>query len=460
MRQDNPKPTGSAVPRGASRDGETVPSARWGWIERAIWTDRMVSALANGVQGGKWFSLIDKIASAASLSAAWQQVRRKDGAGGIDGVTIGQFDRAHRRILPKLSQRLVQGDYVPQPVRRVEIPKPGQPGATRPLGIPTVIDRVVQQATRSALEPIFEIGFHPNSYGFRPGRSAHDALHHVVRELSGGRWWVVDADLKSFFDTIDHDQLLALIETRVSDGSVLSLLRQMLQAGVVEAGELFVPSDLGTPQGGVISPLLANIYLDALDHVINASGHVLIRYADDFVILCRSESEALSALETVREWTAERRLELHPEKTRLVDMTQDGASFAFLGFELKRRTDRRTGKPRIIRLPRASSVKKFRSFIRAETRRANGRSLEETITRINQRVRGWGRYFQSAIRNELDSLDKWIRMRLRSILRKRSKRKGRGRGRDHNRWPNAFFLERGLVSLASLATSSSPPKPG
>lgn len=447
---DTPNDTGTGVPPGVNRAGDATPASP-AWVERSIWTDRMLSALGNGVQGGKWHSLIDKIGSVRALDAAWQQVRRNRGARGVDGVTIGQYDRAYRRLHPKLAARIRSGGYQVLPVRRVWIPKPGSPAERRPLGIPTVLDRVVQQAARLVLEPIFEHRFHDHSYGFRPGRRAQDALHHVARTLGDGHTWIVDADLKSFFDTIDHDLLLEQVGQEVSDGAVHRLLRQFLEAGVMEADIPDVrASTTGTPQGGVISPLLANIYLNDLDHVVHDAGHIMVRYADDFIILCRSEAEARAALALVRGWVTKRRLTLHPEKTQVVAMDSLGSSFDFLGFTFKRSQDRWTGKPRILRLPCSKSVANLRAVVRQETRRCNGRSLAEIISRLNARLRGWGTYFRSVTPNALQREDQWIRMRLRSILRKRRKRKGRGRGRDHNRWPNAFFAERGLVSLASL----------
>jgi RNA-directed DNA polymerase len=420
------------LPCGAMQAGGV--RARWAWAEPAVWTDRMLAALEEGVKGNVWFSLMDKVYARRTLEAAFARVKANAGAAGVDRVTVEMFEKRLARNLEKLSSELKAGTYVPLMVRRVWIPKPGS-AEKRPLGIPTVRDRVVQCALRMALEPIFERDFAEHSYGFRPNRGCKDALRRVDGLLHEGCTWVVDADLKSYFDTIPHGKLMARVEEKVADGKVLGLLGMYLKQGVMDGLERWVP-DGGTPQGAVISPLLSNIYLDPLDRAVREAGFEMTRYADDFVIQCRSEAEAMRALEMVRQWTVQAGLRLHPEKTRIVDATQKGG-FDFLGYHFERG----------MKWPREKSMKKFRETIRTKTKRANGRSLEATIADVNRTLMGWFEYFKHSHRTTFGRLDGWIRMRLRSILRKRMGRKGRGRGSDHQLWPNIFFVERGLFSM-------------
>jgi RNA-directed DNA polymerase len=301
---------------------------------------------------------------------------------------------------------------------------------------------VAQAALRQVVEPILEATFAPTSFGFRPGRGCKAALREVVRRLDAGHLYIVDVDIRKYFDSIPHEPLMARVEDRIADGRVLTLLRQFLVQGVMEEGQ-YTESVAGTPQGGVISPLLANVYLNPLDHLLIAQGYAAVRYADDMVILCRTRAEAEAALELLRQWLTAAGLELHPEKTRIVDLTQAGAFFDFLGYRFKR-TDHR-----ILRFPRPRSVAKLRDAVRPLTRRTNGRSLPETIGRLKPVLRGWFQYFQHSYANVFPDIDRWVRMRLRSILRKRQHRRGRGRGLDHQRWPNAFFATHGLFSLAA-----------
>lgn len=405
------------------------------WAEPAVWTRRMLTALVTGVKGGCWFSLFDKVYAERNLANAFERVRGNKGAPGVDGQTIQTFERHLNSNLKGLHESLRKGAYRPQPVKRVQIPKPGSK-ETRPLGIPTVRDRVVQTAVRSALEPIFEREFAEHSYGFRPGRGCKDALRRVVGLLKAGYTWVVDADLKSYFDTIDHERLMVLVERRITDSNVLELLRMFLTQKVMEGLRDWTPEE-GTPQGAVISPLLSNIYLDPLDHVMAERGYQMVRYADDFVILCQSEEEAKRALEEVAAWTAQAELTLHPTKTRIVNQQQD--SFVFLGYEFRPK----------YRFPRKKSLQKLRDSIRARTPRTNGYCLKAIIQSVNPVLRGWYEYFKHSHNTVFRDVDGWVRMRLRSILRKRAKKKGRGRGLDHRRWPNAFFADRGLFSLES-----------
>ena len=422
-----------AVPERAKRVGETVE--RWSWVEPLVWTERMLMALETGVRGGKWYSLIDKVYPEEHLALALARVAANQGAAGVDHVTIGAFTSDQDANLKRLSEELRTGSYRPQAIRRHYIPKPGS-REKRPLGIPTVRDRVVQTALRTVLEPIFERDFAAHSYGFRPRRGCKDALRRVDGLLKAGYSHVVDSDLKSYFDTIPHDRLLALVGQKVSDGRILALLAAFLKQGVLEGIQEWTPEE-GTPQGAVVSPLLSNIYLDPLDHRMAEQGFEMVRYADDFVVLCRSPEEAAAALEVVQQWTAAAGLTLHPTKTRLVDALSEG--FDFLGYHFQ------AGK----RWPRQKSLQKFKDTIRAKTKRTSGKSLSQTIAELNPILRGWFEYFKHSHRWIFRALDGWIRRRLRSLLRKRLKRKGisRTHGDDHRRWPTAFFTKHGLYSL-------------
>jgi RNA-directed DNA polymerase len=401
----------------------------------------MLAALENNeVRGGKWHTLMDKVYALPNLSAAWTSVRANAGAAGVDHVTIEHYERELDAHLRELAAQLRDGSYVPQAVRRVWIPKPGSQ-EERPLGIPTVRDRIVQTALRHVLEPIFEMGFAAHSYGFRPGRGCQDALRRVEQLLEAGYTFVVDADLKSYFDTIPHAQLRARVATKIADGRVLALLDAFLQQEVMSTLDTTRP-EAGTPQGAVISPLLSNIYLDPLDHLLAARGWEMVRYADDFVLLCRSQAEAEAALCAVQEWTANAGLTLHPTKTRIVDATARGG-FDFLGYHFERG----------YQWPRQKSAQKLKDRVRELTRRTNGQSLGAIITQLNAVLKGWYEYFQHSHRGTWPNLDKWIRGRLRSVLRKRLGRKGRGRGADHQRWPNAYFEAQGLFTLGAAAAS-------
>ena len=281
----------------ATQGGEAARD--FSWAEASVWTKRMLSALVNGVKGGKWYALMDKVFAPETLATAWTKVRANKGAAGVDGQSIERFEARAGLYLAELSTALREGSYRPQAVKRVDIPKGD--GKTRPLGIPTVKDRIVQQAVRLVIEPIFEAGFRDESYGFRPGRGCHDALREVDRLIKEGYAYVVDADLAGYFNSIPHDRLMARVEAKVSDGRVLDLIRGWLKADILKGLEQWTPTE-GSPQGAVISPLLANIYLDPLDAFIAGRGYRMARYADDFVILCRTREEAEAALDDVRAW--------------------------------------------------------------------------------------------------------------------------------------------------------------
>ncbi len=404
-------------------------------MEASIWTDRMVSALDNGVKGGKWFSLVDKAIRPTTLEAAWRKVARNDGAAGIDGQGIERFAAQSSKYLDELHEDLKSGRYRPSPVKRVDIPKGD--GTTRPLGIPTVKDRIVQRALKMAIEPIFEVQFRPGSYGFRPGRSCKDALREVDGLLKEGFAHVVDADLKAYFDTIPQDRLMAQVAQSISDGRVLELIESFLRQDIMKGMARWRPTT-GTPQGAVISPLLANIYLHPLDLLMEERGRRMVRYADDFVILCRTAEEATAALAEVAAWVEANGLTLHPEKTRVGDSREPGQGFDFLGYRFE------AGR----RLVRKKALKALKGKVRARTLRSRGDSLGRIVADLNPILRGWFGYFKHAAPPLFDYLDGFVRRRLRALLRKQEKRPGFGRCMaDHKKWTNAFFAAHGLFTL-------------
>ena len=416
--------------------------AQWAWVDRAIWIERMLAALGNGVKGNKWFSLIDKVYRARTLQAAWQQVKANKGAAGIDRQSVEGFAANELVYLGELARDLEQGTYRPQAVRRVDIPKAG--GKTRPLGIPTVKDRIVQTAVKRVMEPIFENEFLPTSYGFRPGRGCKDALRQVDAHLRAGYTHVVDADLKGYFDSIPHERLMARVEECISDGRLLALLAAWLRQDIVRDLERWTPT-AGTPQGAVISPLLANLYLHPLDVKMSELGYRMVRYADDFVILCQTASQAQTALEEVKVWVEENGLTLHPDKTHTGDCLEEGQGFEFRGYRFE------AGR----RWVREKSLKGFKDKVREKTKRARGESLRTIIDDLSPMIRGWFGYFKHAGRPTFKPLDKFIRRRLRAVLRKQEKRPGMGRCHDdHRRWPNAYFANLGLFTMEAAHRAS------
>jgi RNA-directed DNA polymerase len=394
----------------------------------------MLTALEQGVKGDVWFSLIDKVYNCQNLWSAWRSAAANKGSAGVDGVTIERYENEAQTNIERLAKQLRAEQYRPKAIRRTYIPKAD--GKMRPLGIPTLEDRIVQGAVRQVIEPIFEKRFAPHSYGFRPGKGCKDALRRVDQLLREGYRYVVDADLKSYFDTIPHELLMKQIERDIADGRVLGLIRAFLQAKIMEGLDSQDPT-AGAPQGAVLSPLLSNIYLDPLDQLMARQGYEMVRYADDFVILCRTRHEAETALEQVRHWTAQAGLTLHPQKTRIVETP--GEAFEFLGY--------RFDKGR--KWPRDKSKQKLRASLKPSLKRTSGNSLQQIIAQINPRLRGWFEYFKHADRRGLADVDQWVRARLRSILRKRRGGRGRGRGADHQRWSNDFFARMGLMSLES-----------
>jgi RNA-directed DNA polymerase len=430
----------SPVPATAKQGAETRSG-----VEASIWTERMLAALDNGVKGGKWFSLIDKVARLQTLEIAWHKVAANKGSAGVDGQSVERFRGKESEYLQELVKALETCTYQPQPVKRVDIPK--APGKTRPLGIPTVKDRIVQTALRMVIEPIFEKEFEESSYGFRPGRGCKDALREVDRLIRQGYTHVVDADLASYFDTIPHQRLMALVEQRISDGRVLDLIRGYLKQDIIGILKQWTPTS-GTPQGAVISPLLANLYLHPLDQLMRRKGYHMIRYADDFVVMCPSQQEAQAALVEVRKWVEQNGLVLHPDKTHVGDCMVPGQGFEFLGYRFE------AGKKWV----RRKSLKALRERIRCQTKRTQGQSVEQIIESLNPMLLGWFGYFKHANHNVFKTEDGFIRRRLRAVLRKQQKRPGMGQCQaDHQRWPNAFFAKLGLFTMSeahALASQS------
>jgi group II intron reverse transcriptase/maturase len=406
----------------------------------------------------KWNSFIDKVYLPRNLQAAWERVQDNGGAGGVDGIRVAHFAKQAPRYLDELHADLRKKTYRSKPVRRVYLPKIG--GGKRPIGIPCVRDRIVQQALHQILSPIFEAKFSSRSHGFRVGRGSATALEVVDRAVKHGYSWVVDADIASFFDNLDHEKLLDLVNEEVADGSVLRLIRSILTAGVVQPGANEVePTELGSPQGGPLSPLLSNIYLHPLDVRMVQAGYGLVRYADDFVIFAKSESEARAALSLAHEALSELGLSLHPEKTRIVSV-DDG--FEFLGFHYFR--DPKTGMR--CKEVRRKSVLAFRQSIRERTPRlkaqrppkrrhmsvrrlAKNQRVREIIRRVNVFLRGWHGYFKS-MRSRYgadawNNLDGFVRGRIRSSITGRV-----GSGWWNGAIPNAAFRQLGLISLLDL----------
>jgi RNA-directed DNA polymerase len=408
---------------------------RWSWTEATIWTDAMLTALENGVKGGKWYSLMDKVYSANTLWAAWEAVKRNKGAAGIDKVSIKRFEANAALYLAELGEELRTGTYDPQGIKRVYIPKGG--GKMRPLGIPTVKDRIAQAAVKLVIEPIFENEFMDTSYGFRPQRGAKDALREVDRFIKEGKTWVVDVDFQSYFDTIPHANLMERVKRHISDGKVLNLVEIWLKQKIIEECKEWIPTQ-GTPQGGVLSPVLANLYLHDLDVEVAKSGYQMIRYADDFVILTSSQEEAEKAKRLVEVWAEENGLIIHPEKTHIGNCTVEGEGFDFLGYRFE------AGK----RWIRKKSIQKFRDTVRAKTPRYRGGPIRAIIEDLNRSTRGWYNYFKHVTKWGLGTFDSFVRRRLRAIFRRREKRSGVGKCLyDHQKWTNAFFANLGLFTM-------------
>jgi group II intron reverse transcriptase/maturase len=407
----------------------------------------------------KVHSLIDKVYKRKNLERAWEKVKANRGSGGVDGQSLESFAAQSDQQLDRLQSEMKDDLYQPQPVRQVQIPKAGKPGEFRTLGVPTIYDRVCQQALLNRLEPIFEPVFDDANFGYRRGRSTKDAMRKVWKEIQSGREWIVDADLKDFFGSVDHKKLLTLIAQRVADGRVLRLIGAMLTAGSYGNGQLF-PSERGTPQGSVVSPLLSNILLTPFDQEMRRKGFQLTRFADDWVITCKSEAEARAAIAAALRILKELGVELHPQKTRIVHV-QHG--FEFLGYKVKRGKQLRLSESKIrstaksgalYAFPREKSIRRFMDQVRALTKRRVPLKTKELIERLNPILRGWGQYYKKAhVRKLFNRLNRWIVRRIWS--------------HRYNRWRNlgwrqlhesTLYREYGLVNLVELIPSITPRK--
>lgn len=406
----------------------------------------------------KVHSLVDKVYRKKNLALAWEKVKRNRGAGGVDGQSLAEFEEGLEENLSRLHEELRCDTYRPLPVREHQIPKAGQPGKMRKLGIPTIYDRVCQQALVNRLDPIFEPIFDDASFGYRRGRSTKDALRKIWREFEQGNEWIVDADLRDFFGSANHEKLLTLVNQRVSDGRVLGLIRSMLKAGCISAGK-WNPTEQGTPQGGVVSPFLSNILLTPFDREMRQNGYLLTRYSDDWVVTCRTRAEAQAALAVATRILEKLGVTLHKTKTRIVHIRH---GFEFLGYKIKRgsrplrlapgkiRSGVRSGA--LYAYPRQKSLDHFKEQIRRCTRRKAPLSTDELIQELNPVIRGWGNYYCRAhVRKLFNQLDRWIVRRLWSHRHKR------WRCRGWKTLPTAKLRgELGLVSLVSLIPSLKP----
>jgi len=393
----------------------------------------LTTLLQNKVKGGRWHALIDKVYAELNLFTAARRVTGREKAAGVDGQSCEAFEEHLLVETRQLSEQLKAQTYRPQAVRRVHIPKPGRPNETRPLGIPTVRDRVVQRAVVNVIEPILDHRFHERSFGFRHGRGAHDALRVVEQKLQDGYVYVVDADLKGYFDTIPKDRLMMFIKEHISDSRMLKLIRMFLDQNIMEELREWTPI-AGVPQGAVLSPVLSNLYLNPLDHLMADDGFEMVRYADDFVVLCRSKSEAESALQTIQEWVEQAGLTLHPTKTQIVDSRVE--SFAFLGYSF--RGDRI--------YPRRESLAKMKTRIRDLTPRKRPGSMKSIAVELNRVLIGWFGYFRHCRWTIYKDLDAKIRSRLRRLQLRRHRTNPERLPRQQ-RWPNDYFTKLGLYSL-------------
>jgi RNA-directed DNA polymerase len=436
----------AGIARSSFPEGRHVAPVKVRRLQNRLW------AAAKQSKGRAFHALYDRIYRDDILWEAWERVRANRGAAGVDALTIAAVEAyGAERMVAELQGSLRAGNYHPVPVRRVEIPKPD--GKFRPLGIPTVKDRVCQQATKIVLEPIFEADFFPCSFGFRPKRSATDAMERLRVGFIQGNQFVFEADIENFFGSIDHERLLSLVGERVSDRRVLKLVRQWLCAGVLDAGVL-TETVTGTPQGGVISPLLANIYLHAFDRawVEHGVGEV-VRYADDFVVLCRSHEQAEEAGRRASAILGDLGLSLHPDKTTVVDLREGKEGFDFLGCHFRARMSGKLWEQkRIIRYylhrwPSVRSMKRARARVKALTARSQvGLELEVVIARLNPFLRGWGNYFRTGnAAIKFNALDRYVAWRLRSLL---VKKRGRNlRPGQAATWTRTWFHDQGLHQL-------------
>jgi group II intron reverse transcriptase/maturase len=403
----------------------------------------------------KVHSLIDKVYKQKNLELAWDKVRRNKGAGGIDGQSITEFESNSGEYLARLHDELRTKTYEPQPVKQQLIPKSGQPGKFRPLGIPTVYDRICQQALLNRLEPIFEPIFDDANFGYRRGRSTKDAMRKIWKEIEAGNEWIVDADLKDFFGSACHQKVLTLFGQRIADGRILSLLDAIMKAGCIAEGKK-LPTDRGVPQGGVFSPLASNVLLTPFDREMRRKGYRLTRYADDWLVTCSTRAEAQAALDFATKVLSQLGVTLNKEKTRIVHVRR---GFEFLGYKIKRgakplrlpshKIKSGTKQGALYVYPRQKSLTHFREQIRSRTQRRSPRNTQEIVDAINPVIRGWGNYYRKAhIRKLFAMLDRWIMRRLWSQRYKRWRNSG---------WKtlpmSKLREELGLVSLIRLIPS-------
>ena len=406
----------------------------------------------------KVHSLIDKVYKMKNLELAWEKVKQNKGAGGVDNQSIQDFAENATANLRRLHEELRNDTYRPQPVLQHKIPKPGQRGKFRKLGIPTVYDRVCQQALLNRVEPIYEAIYDDSNFGYRKGRSTKDALRKVWKEVQQGNEWIVDADLENFFGTVDHEKVMTLLNQQISDGRILALMKGMLKGGCMSAVR-YIASETGVVQGGVISPLISNVLLTPFDKEMRRKGYRLTRYADDWVVTCRTRAEAQQVLSQARDILRKLGVKLHPDKTRIVHIKK---GFEFLGFKIKRGTTKLrlpagkiTGKAvagMLYAYPKDSSIKRFKEQVRARTRRKAGVSTVKLVQDLNPLIRGWGQYYCKAhVRKLFQKLSKWI---LRRIWSHRFKR---WRNAGWKRLPeDKLYYEYGLVNMIYLIPSIKP----
>ena len=419
---------------------------------------RRLADWLNPTGARKVHSLVDKIYKLENLSLAWEKVKENQGAGGIDGQSVKELGEKAAENLRRLHEELKRVTYCPKPVRRLMIPKAGQPGKYRPLGIPTIYDRVCQQAILNRIEPIFEPVFDEANFGYRKGRSGKGALSKIWKEIKAGHEWIVDADLKDFFGSVDHKKLMVLVNQRIADGRVLKLIESILKAGCYEKGKR-LPTEQGTPQGGVISPLLSNVLLTPFDWEMRRKGYQLVRYADDWAVTCRTWEEAKAALEEAGRILEKLGVTLHAEKTRIVHVSQ---GFEFLGYKIKKGAQGMKLAPKIIRsgaksgglfaYPRQKSILHFKDQIRGRTSRKAPVDTQTLIEEINPVIRGWGNYYCKAhVRKLFNRLNRWIVRRIWSHRHKRWRCCG---------WKTLpetkLYGEMKLVNLISLIPSLAP----